>query len=219
MKNQKYFPILDPGHGGMNQNAYTTGNKKRYKFTDGYEVFEGVINRLITLKLMDLLRAHGVAFYDTMQTDFNTDVPLSKRVAKSDQIYAQNKGAYLLSIHSNSVSKSIAGPGSKAVGDEIYTSKGITRSDYLVPCFYDAYRKAFPSRVFRVNAPGKLNVDKEADFYVLKRTKCPALLVENGFFDNREEAEFLMSKKGQYGYAMCLFNAILDVEKSNPLNL
>ena len=57
------------------------------------------------------------------------------------------------------------------------------------------------------------DLDKEENFYVLKQTHCPAILVENLFFDNRKEAEFLLSDAGQTQIAMTLFEAILATEK------
>ena len=37
----------------------------------------------------------------------------------------------------------------------------------------------------------------EANFYVIKNTRCPAVLTENLFQDNHEDVEFLMSAEGK----------------------
>ena len=39
--------------------------------------------------------------------------------------------------------------------------------------------------------------DKESGFYMLKHTRCPAVLTENLFQDNREDVEFLLSEEGK----------------------
>ena len=39
--------------------------------------------------------------------------------------------------------------------------------------------------------------DKEEGFYILKHTKCPAVLTENLFQDNKEDVDFLMSPEGK----------------------
>ena len=39
--------------------------------------------------------------------------------------------------------------------------------------------------------------DKEAHFYILKHTKCPAVLTENLFQDNREDVGYLLSEEGK----------------------
>jgi N-acetylmuramoyl-L-alanine amidase len=61
------------------------------------------------------------------------------------------------------------------------------------------------------------DADMEEDFYVLRKTTCPALLVENLFFDNRREAEFLLSDVGRRQIAEALFTSIQYVEKYKPV--
>ena len=39
--------------------------------------------------------------------------------------------------------------------------------------------------------------DKESSFYILKHTKCPAVLTENLFQDNKEDVDFLLSEEGK----------------------
>ena len=41
--------------------------------------------------------------------------------------------------------------------------------------------------------------DKESGFYILKHTKCPAVLTENLFQDNKEDVGFLLSEEGKPG--------------------
>ena len=39
--------------------------------------------------------------------------------------------------------------------------------------------------------------DKEGHLYILQHTKCPAVLTENLFQDNREDVDFLLSAAGK----------------------
>ena len=39
--------------------------------------------------------------------------------------------------------------------------------------------------------------DQEANFYVLRKTICPAVLTENLFQDNRSDVAFLLSDEGK----------------------
>ena len=39
--------------------------------------------------------------------------------------------------------------------------------------------------------------DQEADFYILRHTLPPAVLVENFFMDSRADCDFLLSPEGQ----------------------
>ncbi|GJM64651.1 N-acetylmuramidase domain-containing protein [Persicobacter diffluens] len=197
------IPIIDCGHGGFEGDKYTTGEAKRYKFTgsnqEGLEIFEGEINRKIALKLISKLKEANLRYYDLNSND-PKDLPLKERVKIADELYDNNKSYYFLSIHSNSASKSIKGQGTTANGFEIFTSRGTTTSDAYAQIAAEKYREHFPRKKFRGV--------KESDFYVLKYTDCPAILVENLFFDNFEEAKFLISDEGQEKIASCLFDII-----------
>lgn len=200
-----YKWLLDPGHGGIVAGKYVTAPRKMFTFPDGKVIQEGVVNRGITFRLINKLEAAGIEFRDIV--DANDDVALSVRVNRADAEYMKDKRCIFLSIHSN------AGGGS---GNEIYTSRGQTKSDKIANIFCEVYQKLFPQFKFRAEQVDG-DADKEADFYVLRKTDCPALLVENLFFDNRKEAEFLLSAEGQEAFAECLFQAIVKVETLKPV--
>lgn len=205
MGKSNYLWLLDPGHGGIDADGnYTTGLKKMYDHGD-FKIYEGEINREITLLLCGLLDEAGVRY--VIIPDIIQDTPLSKRVQLADEYYRLNKDAIFLSIHSN------AGGGH---GNEIYTSPGQTKSDKIAQIFAEVYQKNLSDMRFRKDESDH-DDDKEAPFYVLRKTDCPALLVENGFFDNRKEAELLMSIEGQIAYAEALFDSIQTVEKLKPI--
>jgi len=200
-----YTWILDAGHGGERNGVYTTAPAKMYKFGDGLEIREGVVNRAITKLLYQKLAGADIAFalvYDDVE-----DTPLKERVDIADRLYAKNPNCIYLSIHSN------AGQGK---GFEVFTSKGQNKSDKVAYFFCEKYKEHFPYFAFRADqADG--DADKEEDFYVLRKTDCPALLVENLFFDNRTEAEYLLSEAGQEAIAECLFQSIKIVEQIKPI--
>jgi N-acetylmuramoyl-L-alanine amidase len=203
-KHSKYLWILDPGHGGMGPNGYTTAPAKMFKH-DTFTIYEGVVNRDITNKLIGMLQGARIDY--AVVADDIEDTPLAQRVSKADAIYGKDKRAIYLSIHSNS------GGGS---GNEIFTSPGQTKSDKIANIFADTYQKHFHDFKFRADKSDG-DADKEADFYVLRKTDCPAILVENLFFDNKKEAEFLLSEEGQIRIAKCLFDAIMMCEQLKPI--
>ncbi len=160
---------------------------------DGMVAMEGVINRDITRKLIDLLKAAQIDY--AVVADWHEDTSLEHRVRTADSIYAKDNRAVYLSIHSH------AGGGE---GWEIFTGHGQTHSDDFAQVFarnYKALGKGF-----------KFRGVKENNFYVLRKTDCPALLVENLFFDNKKEAEYLMSSAGQQQIAEMMFAAIKECE-------
>lgn len=210
LKNQilgksNYLWLLDAGHGGMVNGVYTTAPAKMHKFHDGMTIYEGVINRsivdLIALK-METYKIDFQYIHDPVE-----DTPLPIRVMRADASFHKDNRAIYLSVHSNS------GGGS---GFEIFTSKGQTKSDIVAKVFCAEYMVRFPNEPFRKDLSDG-DYDKESDFYVLRKTDCPALLVENLFFDNRVEAQYLLSKDGQNSIANCIVSAMLTCEGVKPI--
>lgn len=199
---QKWIPIIDAGHGGLINGEYVTAGKQ-YTFKagggqKGFTIYEGVINREIGKRVIDLLNQHNMAYHDlTVHTP--EDISLKDRVKKANELYSQDNKHFYLSIHSN------AGRGE---GLEVFTSKGESKSDEMAHIFAKWYLDDLSE--FKLRKSGSA-LTKEEDFYVLRNTNCPAVLVENLFFDNRSEAKFLMSAEGQQRIAQCLFNGIYEI--------
>lgn len=57
--------------------------------------------------------------------------------------------------------------------------------------------------------------DKEANFYVLKYTYCPAVLVECMFQDNKCDVGYLTSDVGKHEIIRTLLEGIIDYIEKN----
>lgn len=204
MKNN-YKWLLDAGHGGIDENGnYTTAPRKMYAH-EGFTIYEGVINRAIVNKIVDKLAASGLDF--ALLHDEVVDTSLTERVRRANNIHVKNGNCILLSVHSN------AGAGK---GLEVFTSIGRTASDTIAQLLAEQYKKDFPEFPFRSDlADGDL--DKEESFYMLSKPICPAVLVENFFFDNLEEAKLLIKDEFQERIASTLFSWIQYVEQLKPI--
>lgn len=138
------------------------------------------------------------------------DMPLSKRVRFVNDIVKEEgkDNVLLVSIHCNA-----AGNGSqwmKASGWEAYTSPGRTKADRLAECFYKHAEKELAAD-FRVRVDrSDGDSDKEASFYILAKTRCPAILTENLFMDNRNDVRFLLSELGKVKLTWLHVKAIVD---------
>lgn len=200
--------LIDAGHGGWNPDTgYTTAPAKMHKFDD-FTIYEGLINRGIAHKLMSMLSNVGVKYEQIHH--MVDDTPLATRVKKANNFHHKHGNCVYLSIHSN------ASETHTASGFEVFTSKGNTDSDFIGDIFCKMYQFYFPEYKFRKDTSDG-DDDKEADFYVLAKTNCPAVLVENLFFDEINQAKYLLTKEGQHKIAYCLFNAIMKVEQSNKV--
>ena len=209
MSNYKW--LLDAGHGGMKDGKYTTAPAKMHVFADGLTFYEGVNNRAIVNKLVRLLKQSGIEYEQVYDPELDT--PLQERVAKANSVFAKDKRCIYLSVHSDAMPDGAHGKGS---GFSVFTSKGQTHSDRVAEIFCRTYQAALGQFKLRKQLSDG-DADWEADFYVLRKTNCPALLVENLFFDNRKEAEFLLSEAGQSNIALTLFKSIQATENKKPI--
>ena len=120
------------------------------------------------------------------------DTSLSKRVERINKF---GKDAILVSIHCNA-----AGNGKTwmdARGWSIWTSDGKTKSDEIATHIFNAAKEKWgKNRVRKDMSDG--DVDYESNFYILRKSICPAVLVENFFMDNKEDYEYLCSPDSIY---------------------
>lgn len=207
-----YTWILDAGHGGLTKDGrYTTAPGKMHTFEDGLVFYEGVNNRAIVNKLVALMSRDG--YNVALVHDEIEDTPLTTRVLRADALYAKNKACIYLSVHSDAMPDGSHG---KASGMSIYTSRGQTKSDKIADIIAQSYAKHLSEWKLRQDQVDG-DADMEADFYVLRKTDCPAVLLENLYFDNRREAEFLMSDVGQEKFAFAIFSAMNTCEILKPV--
>lgn len=171
--------LIDAGHG-----IDTPGKRS----PDG-SFLEYLWNRQVADLVHTKLYAMGFES-DLVVTETN-DIPLRTRAMRVNKICDQigAKNVILVSIHSNA-----AGMGKtwmNAKGWSCYTSPGKTRSDDLAESMYDSFSKAFPDKKMRRDLSDG-DSDQEANFYIITKTKCPAVLLENFFYDNQEECAWLL---------------------------
>lgn len=187
--------LIDAGHGGMYNGKYMTDPKwgKYYKHSDTFTAYEGITNRAIATKLMAKLKEAGM-LYVQIHHDY-LDTPLSGLVVNANAV---GGNTIYLSIHSNA---------GKGKGFEVFTSKGETKSDKYAEIICNQLQKDFPEYPLRQDTRDG-DKDKEEDFYVLKNTRMPAVLVELLFFDELQQALFLNSPEGQERLADSLFKAV-----------
>ena len=174
--------LIDPGHG-----IDTPGKRS----PDGL-FREYLWNRQVADLILEGLVSAGVDA-SLVVTETN-DVSLRNRVNRVNTI-CNRLGAsnvLLVSIHANA-----AGNGSawmNAKGWSCYTSKGKTKSDQVAECLYDAFEEEFQDRKIRKDMSDG-DRDWEENFYVLQKSKCPAVLLENFFYDNREECAWMLQEE------------------------
>lgn len=126
----------------------------------------------------------------------NVDVPLAERARRVNEVCGQlgASNVLLLSVHCNAAGNGLEWM--KARGWSVYTSKGKTKSDKLSDCLYAVAESEFIGQKIRKDMSDG-DPDWEENFYILQKTKCPAVLTENFFQDNEEDVAFLLSHEGK----------------------
>ena len=192
--------LIDPGHG-----IDTPGKRS----PDGL-FREYLWNRQVADLILEGLVSAGVDA-SLVVTETN-DVSLRNRVNRVNTI-CNRLGAsnvLLVSIHANA-----AGNGSawmNANGWSCYTSKGQTKSDQVAECLYDAFEEEFQDRKIRKDMSDG-DRDWEENFYVLEKSKCPAVLLENFFYDNREECAWMLQEETKRRIASAAVKGIIKYIK------
>lgn len=210
--------LIDNGHG-----SNTAG-----KHSPDFSLREYAYAREIAGKVVEVLKSRG---YDAaLLVPEQTDVSLAERARRVNEWCGKlgAKNVILVSIHCNA-----AGNGSwlKAGGWCAYTSPGQTKADLLATDLYSAAEKALEKYkdVFPVlQTKGEYgsnqkpirtdysdgDPDFEARFYILIKTKCPAVLTESLFQDNKADVAFLLSDEGKEAITTLHVEGIINYLKS-----
>lgn len=190
---KKLVVVLDPGHG-----ASTAGKRSPDGSLREYE-----LNRDIAYRLRDILKANGITVYMTV-SDKTSDPSLASRVE-----YANSKNADIfVSVHANAFGNGVDWE-DRAKGWEIYYYATSTVGKKLAQYIHDAN---FPSSGTNIGISDR--GIKTANFYVLKYTSMPAVLIEHGFYTSSTEIKLLKSSTWRQKAAQLDANGIMNFFKS-----
>ena len=215
--------IIDYGDGGMIDEKYQTPGGKQYHFTEPevLSIFEGVFNRGVASKLMTILSGFGIEVFDCVEDCYVTetvmpeeleqrDVSLTTRVRNANRENKRGKTLFI-SIHANAIGNSIRGPSQSARGASVFVYRNTGTAGEIAQKLLNRYSETSLK-------PRRVVVNKS--FYVLRKTAMPALLSENGFFTNIDDAKYLLTEEAQWEIADAHFDAIkdfLDIEEGSRL--
>lgn len=173
--------MLDNGHGITTAGKGSPdGTFREYKWT-----------RDFVKLLKPRLEQDGYIVFDLVPED--DDIGLSKRAARANAIIHEYgaKSCVMISIHNNA-----AGMGDKwyaVTGWEAYTTVGKNNSDKLAQLIYEEIElQGIKTR----RDLSDNDADKEANFTLITKVNCPAVLTENMFMDSKGDIEFLTSDEG-----------------------
>lgn len=187
--------IIENGHG------FNTAGKCSPVWDGNVQLFEWEYNRDLADRLKELLDAVKIESYILVPED--EDVSLSERCRRANILcdkYGKDN-CILISIHGN------AGGGT---GWECYTTRGTTKADEYADLLCKQFESDFPDEKMRFDYTDG-DPDKEEDFYVIKHTKCPAVLTENFFMDNEKDCYKMLDNDFRQKIAEAHYKAILNM--------
>lgn len=176
--------LIDNGHGEETPGKRSPdGLFREYRYT-----------REIASEIVKELNSRG---YDAeLLVPESEDISLAERTRRVNE-WCGKLGAskvVLVSVHCNAAGDK--GEWMKARGWSAYTSKGTTKADELATMMYEAAEANLANQKLRKDYSDG-DPDWEESFYILRKTKCPAVLTENFFQDNKEDVSYLLSLEGR----------------------
>lgn len=198
--------LIDNGHGKETPGKRSPDGKfLEYRYT-----------REIAKEVVEMLLSEG--YNAELLTPEDNDVPLKERVKRVNYICSDmgKDNVILISIHVNAFKDSEEWQSPR--GWSCYTTPGKTLSDDLAVILYEEALFNFKEHCIRMEMSDG-DPDIEENFYILKKTKCPAVLTENFFMDNKEDVEYLLSEKGRYTITKTHVDAIKKFVNKRKLKL
>lgn len=162
--------VLDPGHGGSDPGAIGPGGTR-----------EKAVTLAVAMQVKSLLEASGAKVIMTRRTDVDVaGINASDRdeLGARAAVGNQNKADVFVSIHANSFTNPLV----NGVG-----------TYYFPKSEYDAVLAERIQRELAANSGLEDKGIRTANFFVVKRTWMPAVLLELGFLSNPQEEKLLIT--------------------------
>lgn len=180
--------VLDAGHG------INTAGKRCLKAIDPNETREWTLNDRICDKVENLLKAYeGYQLLRVDDTTGKTDIALATRTTNANKFGAD----IYISVHHNAGVKGGSGGGVMAF---TYTKVDDSTKNWQS----ELYNAIINATGLKGNRSTPLST---GDFYVLRKTTMPAVLLECGFMDSTTDTPIILTE----AYADKVAKAIVDV--------
>lgn len=180
---------IDPGHGGIDHGAIGTDTGV-YESTLNLE-----ISQLIAKKFM-LEGADVLLTRKSADVDYAGEGDTMKRRdmnSRSRLISAQDPQV-LVSIHMNKY------PNRSLSGAQAFFQKGSEEGEKLAACIQEELNSGLDA--------SRKRAAKSGDYFILKASDCPSVIVECGFLSNHSDEKKLLDPKYRQKVADCIYRGI-----------
>ena len=181
-KNKDKVVLIDNGH----------GRDTRGKCSPDKSLYEWQYAREIAAMVVAGLRDRGIDARLLVKETYN--VPLPTRVKRANDICNQKgaKNVLVVSIHNNAAGAD--GKWHDANGWQCHVCRNASENSRR---FASLLYKEAENVGLKLRRPRPKQDWWENDFYIIKYTKCPAVLTENHFQDNLNDVKYLLSQEGR----------------------
>jgi N-acetylmuramoyl-L-alanine amidase len=177
--------VVDPGHGGHDPGAV---DLRQEEAGDLYDTREDDINLAIGLLLKDCLEVRGHEVRMTRETDVYPTLTDRARLAN------RWPADLFISVHCNASTNEEARGVETLIYSETSAAAGLA--------------KKIQKQLAKATDFRDRGVKVRPDVYVLRKTSCPALLIECGFLTNTEEEAALNERLYHEAIATAVAGAI-----------
>jgi len=180
---KKKVVVIDPGHGGEDPGKVGVN-----------DTLEKDINLQIALKLKPLLEEKGIEIVMTRESD---EVPKDNKEDLQGRVKLINdtKPSIVVCIHQNSFTDA------SVKGAQVFYYAGSDISENAAQILQEEFRS--------VDTDNTRQIKANDNYFLLKRTEVPAVIVECGFLSNYEEAQKLVTEEYQKEIATAICNGII----------
>lgn len=185
----KYIITLDPGHGGYDPGKIGVDDSQ-----------EKNINLQITLALKQKLTDMGFVVYLTREDDSSLNTETKGTMKTSDlnhrvQIVADHQSDLFVSIHQNSFTDP------SVHGAQVFYFTGSEQGKLLAESIHGSIQS-------NIDPDNERPVKGNSEYMILKKSPCPAVIVECGFLSNPDECTALTSADYQDAMAAAIAEGI-----------
>jgi N-acetylmuramoyl-L-alanine amidase len=193
---------LDNGHGKLQKGKRSPVWEENER---EMQLLEYEFNRDIVQRIAQILQNRGIAFYEITPEVEEAGGDLKERVDRANGLSSILPKLFI-SVHCN------AGPALKdgwsdQNGIETWYAVQSRKGEQMASIFQHHLASKTDLRDRGIKAA------KGNQMYVLQRTSMPAILTENGFYNNREEVRLLMKDEMRQAIAEAHADAILEIEQ------
>ena len=186
---RNYTVLIDPGHGGTDPGSI--GYKTK--------IHEADLNLKLSIMLKEKLESSGINVVMTRQDEKAMVEGAGKKWKKADmearkELIKKARPNMVISLHQNSYTNH------SLRGAQVFYDKTSDISKQIAE---------FIQCEFKQNLDNSIKATSPGDYFILKCSLAPSVIVECGFLSNAEEEKLLLSPDYQEKIVDCIYKGII----------